>query len=79
VNDVVAWARLAGFEIVNIDATLICEEPRIEPYREKIRDALTDATGAGRVNVKATTTDGMGFTGRGEGIAAIAVALLRSE
>ena len=75
-NDTVAWVRLAGFEVVNIDATVICEEPRIDPYREKIRDALADATGAGRVNVKATTTDRMGFTGNGEGIAAIAVALL---
>ena len=75
-EEVVAEARSNGFAIVNIDATVICEEPRIEPYREKIRDALLDATGASRVNIKATTTDGMGFTGRGEGIAAITVALL---
>jgi 2-C-methyl-D-erythritol 2,4-cyclodiphosphate synthase len=77
-DDVVAGIRQEGFTIVNIDATVICEEPRIEPYREKIREALTDATGAGRVNVKATTSDGMGFTGRNEGIAAVAVALLES-
>jgi 2-C-methyl-D-erythritol 2,4-cyclodiphosphate synthase len=75
-DDVVRWARESGFAIVNIDATVICEQPRIEPYREKIAAALTNATGARRVNVKATTTDGMGFAGRGEGIAAIAVALL---
>ncbi len=75
-NDVTSWARLAGYEIVNIDATVICEEPRIDPYREKIRDALLDATGTRRVTIKGTTADGMGFTGRGEGIAAVAVALL---
>lgn len=75
-NDVVPWIRAAGYEIANIDATLICEEPRVEPYRQKIQDALVDATGARRVSVKATTTDAMGFTGRGEGIAAIAVVLL---
>lgn len=74
-NDVVAAARLAGFTIASVDATVICEEPRLEPYRLKIQDALTEAAGA-PVSVKATTTDGMGFTGRGEGIAAIAVALL---
>jgi len=77
-DDVAAWARESGFTVVNIDATVICEEPRIDPYREKIADALTDATGARRVNVKATTTDRMGFTGHGDGIAAIAVALLES-
>ena len=76
-DGVLAEVRENGFAIVNIDATVICEEPRIEPYREKIRDALVDATGARRVNLKATTTDGMGFTGRGDGIAALAVALLQ--
>jgi 2-C-methyl-D-erythritol 2,4-cyclodiphosphate synthase len=75
-NDVVPWVRMAGYEIANIDATVICEEPRVEPYRQKIQDALIDATRARRVSVKATTTDAMGFTGRAEGIAAIAVALL---
>jgi 2-C-methyl-D-erythritol 2,4-cyclodiphosphate synthase len=75
-DDVSAWSRESGFTIVNVDATLICEEPRIDPYREKMQAALADATGARRVNVKATTTDRMGFTGHGDGIAAFAVALL---
>ena len=66
---------LAGFEIVNVDATVICEAPRLEPYRSKMQEALTAAIHAD-VSVKATTTDTMGFTGRGEGIAAIAVASL---
>ena len=78
-NDVVAWVRLSGYQILSIDATVICEQPRLEPYRQKIQDALADATGAAHASVKATTTDGMGFTGRNEGIAAIAVALLESK
>jgi 2-C-methyl-D-erythritol 2,4-cyclodiphosphate synthase len=74
----VAAATSAGYRVVNIDATVVCESPRIEPYREKIEAALTAAVGSGSVSVKATTTDGMGFTGRGDGIAALAVALLES-
>ena len=74
----VAAAASAGYRVVNVDATLICEEPRLAGYREKIEAALAAAIGAGVVSVKATTTDGMGFTGRGEGIAAIAVALLET-
>jgi 2-C-methyl-D-erythritol 2,4-cyclodiphosphate synthase len=67
-----------GGEIVNIDATLVCEEPRLAPYREQIEHILADATSS-RVNVKATTNEGMGWIGRGEGIACIAVASVESE
>lgn len=67
--------RTAGYIIVNVDTTVVCESPVLAPYREKIQSALRDAVGAD-VAVKATTTDSMGFTGRGEGIAALAVALL---
>ncbi len=67
--------RAAGWEIANVDATVICELPRLEPYRDKMQSALTDAIGAA-VGVKATTTDTMGFAGRREGIATLAVALL---
>jgi 2-C-methyl-D-erythritol 2,4-cyclodiphosphate synthase len=74
----VAEAREAGCRILSIDATVICEAPRLESYRDKLRAALAAATGAASVGVKATTSDGMGFTGRGEGIAAFAVALLES-
>jgi 2-C-methyl-D-erythritol 4-phosphate cytidylyltransferase/2-C-methyl-D-erythritol 2,4-cyclodiphosphate synthase len=77
-NDVVAAARSAGCTIASVDATVICEEPRLEAYRLKMQDALSQAAGA-PVSVKATTTDGMGFTGRGEGIAAIAVALVEQS
>ena len=66
---------MVGGRIVNIDATLICEQPKLAPHREEIERILGDATSA-RVNVKATTNEGMGWIGRGEGIACIAVATL---
>lgn len=59
--------------IVNIDATVVCEEPRLAPLRAEMERILAEATSA-RVNVKATTNEGMGWIGRGEGIACIAVA-----
>jgi 2-C-methyl-D-erythritol 2,4-cyclodiphosphate synthase len=63
---------LAG-RIVNIDATLVCEAPRLAPYRAEMERILAEATSA-RVSVKATSNEGMGWIGRGEGIACIAVA-----
>lgn len=73
----VAAAHEAGLVVASVDATVICEAPRLDAYREKIRAALSSLTGTAAVGVKGTTTDTMGFTGRGEGIAAVAVALLR--
>jgi 2-C-methyl-D-erythritol 2,4-cyclodiphosphate synthase len=67
-----------GGRIVNIDATLVCEEPRLVPYKAEIERILAAATSA-RVSVKATTNEGMGWIGRGEGIACIAVASVESE
>jgi 2-C-methyl-D-erythritol 2,4-cyclodiphosphate synthase len=64
--------------IVNVDATLICEQPRLGPFRAEMERTLADATSA-RVSVKATTNEGMGWIGRGEGIACIAVAMVESE
>jgi len=64
--------------IENIDATLVCEEPRIGPFRAEMERTLAEATSA-RVSVKATSNEGMGWVGRGEGIACIAVASVRSE
>ena len=71
--------RDAGFVLVNADCVVIGEEPRVGPYLEAMRDRLSSALGVDRerVNVRATTTDGLGFTGRREGLAAQAVALLR--
>ncbi len=77
-RDAYAQVRQAGFELVNADCVLIGEEPRIAPHREEMRRRLAAALGVEpqRVNVRATTTDRLGFTGRGEGLAAEAVALL---
>ncbi len=67
-----------GGRIVNIDATVVCEEPRLSPYRGEMERIIAEATSA-RVSVKATSNEGMGWIGRGEGIACIAVASVESE
>lgn len=67
----------AGWTLVNADCVLVGEEPRIAGHREEMRERLSAAVGGGEVNVRATTTDRLGFTGRGEGLAAHAVALLQ--
>jgi len=64
--------------ILNIDVTVICEEPKLAPHREEIAHLLAGVTSA-RVGVKATTNEGMGWIGRGEGIACIAVATVDSD
>ena len=75
-----AYGRVtaAGWALVNADCVLIGEEPRIAPHRDQMRACLAAAleVDVERVNVRATTTDRLGFTGRGEGLAAEAVALL---
>jgi 2-C-methyl-D-erythritol 2,4-cyclodiphosphate synthase len=68
--------RDAGWKLVNADCMLVGEEPRIASHRDEMRARLQEAIGEGEVNVRATTTDQLGFTGRGEGLAAHAVALL---
>jgi 2-C-methyl-D-erythritol 2,4-cyclodiphosphate synthase len=68
----VALGNLSG-RVVNVDATLICEEPRIGPHRSEMERRLAEALSAS-VNVKATTNEGLGWIGRGEGIACMAVA-----
>jgi len=75
-RDAVARVRDAGYAVVNADCVLIGEQPRISGRRAEMCDALSAVVGA-PVNVRATTTDGLGFTGRGEGLAAEAVALVR--
>jgi 2-C-methyl-D-erythritol 4-phosphate cytidylyltransferase/2-C-methyl-D-erythritol 2,4-cyclodiphosphate synthase len=71
--------RNAGGTLAHCDVTLICEQPRIGPHREAMRARIADILGVevSRISVKATTTEGMGFTGRGEGLAAQAVATIR--
>ena len=67
-----------GGRVVNVDATVICEAPRIGPYKSQMEGILEEATSA-RVTIKATTNEGMGWIGRGEGIACIAVALVEDD
>jgi 2-C-methyl-D-erythritol 4-phosphate cytidylyltransferase/2-C-methyl-D-erythritol 2,4-cyclodiphosphate synthase len=71
--------RARGGLIDNLDATVLCEEPRIGPWRDLIRETIAAIARVplGAVSVKATTTEKLGFIGRGEGIAAQAVATLR--
>ncbi len=71
----------AGFAIVNVDSTLIAETPRVSPHAEAMRSNIASdlGLGIGAVSVKATTSERLGFTGRGEGIAVMAVALLQSQ
>jgi 2-C-methyl-D-erythritol 2,4-cyclodiphosphate synthase len=74
-RDTVARLREAGYVVVNADSVLVGEEPRIADRREEMERALSERVGA-PVSVRATTTDRLGFTGRAEGLAAHAVALL---
>jgi 2-C-methyl-D-erythritol 2,4-cyclodiphosphate synthase len=76
----VQMARDAGFVISNVDCTLVCEFPKIGPHADAMRAALADIMDlpVADISVKATTSEKLGFTGRGEGIAALATAALVS-
>lgn len=78
VEHAVALAGEAGYAVGNVDVTIVCEAPKIEPHREAMRARLAELLGTriDAVNVKGTTSERLGFTGRGEGIAAQASALL---
>ncbi|MDD4335694.1 MAG: 2-C-methyl-D-erythritol 2,4-cyclodiphosphate synthase [Desulfotomaculaceae bacterium] len=69
-----------GFEILNVDSVIVAQEPKIAPHIKKMVLYLAETLGisADQVNIKATTTEGLGFIGAGNGIAAYAVAMLRS-
>jgi 2-C-methyl-D-erythritol 2,4-cyclodiphosphate synthase len=67
-----------GGRIVNVDATVICEEPKLGPYRQQIEMLLGEVTSS-RVTIKATTNEGMGWIGRGEGIACMAIAEVEDD
>ena len=75
---VIALLQRQGWVPTNIDSTVICEEPKLAPYIAEMRENLSDICGLPleAVSVKATTTEKLGFTGRGEGIAAQAVVLI---
>ena len=68
----------AGFSVINVDATVIAEAPKVAPHAEAMRAHIAADLGLaiGAVSVKATTSERLGFTGRGEGIAALAVAMI---
>ena len=71
----------AGMEIVNIDSTIIIQEPRITPHKDEMIKKMAGALSVepDRISIKATTTDGLGITGRGEGVAALAVVSLKAS
>lgn len=75
---VVSLVRAEGYEVVNLDATLMAQAPKMAPHIATMRQTIADtlSVSLGQVNVKATTTERLGFTGRGEGIAAETVVLL---
>ncbi len=75
---VVVFLEENGFRIVHVDATVMMERPKLSPYRDAMRETLSAAMriGLGHMNVKATTGERMGFVGRGEGVAAMAIATL---
>ena len=74
----VALLHEAGYHIGNVDATLVLQQPKIRPYIGRMREILAEAMeiDAGQVSVKATTSEGLGFEGRGEGVSAYAAALI---
>ena len=72
-----AIGTIAGV-VVNVDATVVCEAPRLAPYKPQMEQRLAAVTSA-RVTVKATTNEGMGWIGRGEGIACLAVAQVENS
>lgn len=75
------WARDRGFRLMNVDVTIIGEQPKIKPHREAIRESLARLLQLepDRVGLKATTTERMGFLGRGEGLGCLSTALLVKE
>lgn len=77
-REAMAAVRAAGFEVVNVDATIICERPKILPHvAQMVANIAADlGVAASAINIKGKTTEKLGFAGRGEGIAAQAVALL---
>lgn len=73
--------RGEGYAVVNVDLVVICGAPKISPYRDRMRESVAHGCGIdpGAVSVKGTTTEGMGFAGRGEGVAGMAAVLLEMD
>jgi 2-C-methyl-D-erythritol 2,4-cyclodiphosphate synthase len=70
-----------GWRMANLDATIVAERPRLAPFSENMREVIAESLGLtpAQVNIKSKTSDGMGFTGRGEGIAALAIATIEGN
>ncbi len=71
----------AGWQVINVDSTVLAERPKLAPYLAAMKKVIGEALGIseGQIGIKATTNEGLGFVGRGEGIAAMAVALLARQ
>lgn len=80
-KEVVSVLRNNGYSVVNIDSTLLAQRPKMRPYIEQMQNNIADACGidSACVSVKATTEEGLGFTGAGEGMAAHAVCLIEND
>lgn len=80
-REVVSLLESKGYSVVNVDATLIAQKPKMRPYIDEMRANIASACGvdAGFISVKATTEEGLGFTGSGEGISAHAVCIISKE
>lgn len=80
-RDVVGRVTAAGWTVAHVDTTVVMERPKLSPHRQAIRERLADGLSvhAAQVNVKASTGEGLGFVGRGEGVAALAVATLTTS
>lgn len=80
-GEVAALVRMQGYRVENIDATILCQRPKLKPYIPSMQFAIAETLklDPARVNIKATTEEGLGFTGEGLGIAAHAVCLLQEE
>lgn len=78
-KEVMDWVKAAGLVVNNLDATIVAQRPKLAPFIPAMRERLVTALGSNHVNIKATTTEGMGFYGREEGIAAYAVVSLTGE
>jgi 2-C-methyl-D-erythritol 2,4-cyclodiphosphate synthase len=70
---VVRMVHASGWVVHNLDLTVVAQDIRVEPHRAQIREALSEVLETRAISVKATTTDGLGFTGQGEGLAALVV------
>lgn len=79
-KEVSKLVKNAGYKLSNADITIVCQKPKIAPYIEKMRENVADVLGVdvSNINVKATTTEKLGFEGRGEGISSTAVVLLEN-